>query len=161
MNIEYYHDYAAMSAAGASIVTKAIRSRPDMLLCTATGHSPLELYQELVYRSKHEKKLYRQMRVIKLDEWIGLGHNAEGTCEQYLRSNLINPLAINDNRYLAFDAETLDPPKECVRMQLLLKQSAPIDLCILGLGKNGHLGFNEPGSYLQPPRGSKSTSEKN
>lgn len=121
-----------------------------MLLCAATGHSPSGLYQELVHRSEHEKKLYRQMRVIKLDEWIGLGHSGEGTCEHYLRSNLINPLAITENRYLAFDTENPDPPEECTRMQLLLQNNGPIDLCILGLGKNGHLGFNEPGSYLQP-----------
>lgn len=150
MKIEYYHDYAAMSTAGASMVIKALGNKPDMLLCAATGHSPFGLYQELVHRSKPEKNQYGLMRVIKLDEWIGLGHNGEGTCEHYLRSNLINPLAITENRYLAFDTENPDPPEECARMKLQLQQNGPIDLCILGLGKNGHLGFNEPGSYLQP-----------
>ncbi len=150
MNIEYYSSYAAMSSGGASILIEAIRSKPDMLLCVATGQSPLGLYQELVHASEHEKDLFRRIRIIKLDEWLGLGTHADGTCEQYLMANLINPLAIAENRYVSFDAETPDPPEECARMQLQLQKYGPIDLCVLGLGKNGHLGFNEPASYLQP-----------
>lgn len=150
MNIEYYHDYAAISTTGASIVIKAIRSKPELLLCAATGHSPLGLYQELAYKCKIERNLCRQMRVIKLDEWLGLGANAESTCEQYLMSNLINPLGILEDRYISFEAETQNPTEECAQIKLQLQKHGPIDLCVLGLGKNGHLGFNEPAFYLQP-----------
>jgi galactosamine-6-phosphate isomerase len=70
--------------------------------------------------------------------------NDPNSCQAYLDQHLIKPLAITTDRYIAFNSEATAPAQECQRIQTLLNQFAPLDLCVLGLGKNGHLGFNEP-----------------
>ncbi len=73
-----------------------------------------------------------------------------GTCEIYLQEQLLHPLNIPTDRYFSFQSNAVDPQQECARVQQLLQQEGPIDLCILGLGVNGHLAFNEPGAFLHP-----------
>jgi galactosamine-6-phosphate isomerase len=73
-----------------------------------------------------------------------------GTCETYLQKHLIAPLQISNDRYFSFQSNPTDPEQECERVQSLLEQHGTIDLCVLGLGVNGHLAFNEPGEFLQP-----------
>lgn len=150
MNIEYFHDYAAMNARGVSLVIEEVNRRPNLMLCAATGSSPLGLYRELSDNFNSQPNLFKEIRIIKLDEWVGFGKNAEETCEHYLINNLLKPLNISEDRYISFDPDTQNPEEDCIRMQGLLKENGPIDLCVLGLGRNGHLGFNEPGEYIQP-----------
>ena len=91
-----------------------------------------------------------QLRIIKLDEWGGLPHMHPVNCEQYLRKHLLDPLAIPGKNYISFASDPLDLQEECNRVRLELESQGPIDLSILGLGTNGHLGLNEPGPYLEP-----------
>jgi len=149
MNIEFFRDYSAMSVHGASIVIEELRKKPNLLLCASTGNSPSGLYEELTRKAKSEKTLFQQIKIVKLDEWIGLGKNSKGTCEYYLRKKVIKPLEISEDRYLSFDSLTTDPAKDCKRIQFELQKHDPIDLCVLGLGTNGHIGFNEPGAFVQ------------
>jgi galactosamine-6-phosphate isomerase len=86
---------------------------------------------------------------LKLDEWGGLAKDDPATCEQHLRRALVDPLRL-DRRYIALNGEATDPQAECERVASWLALNGPIDACVLGLGVNGHLGFNEPGDYLQP-----------
>lgn len=139
-----------MSDHGTSIVIEELRTKPNLLLCAATGSSPLGLYEGLTRLAKMGKGRFKDLRVLKLDEWIGLGKSAEGSCEHYLRANVIEPLEISEDRYLTFDPDAHEHDEECKRVQYQIQKNGPIDLCVLGLGKNGHLGFNEPGSFLQP-----------
>jgi galactosamine-6-phosphate isomerase len=74
--------------------------------------------------------------------------SSPATCETYLRKLLIHPLDLS-SRYVAFDSQAADPESECARIARWLKENGPIDLCVLGLGTNGHLGFNEPAEKLQ------------
>jgi len=85
-----------------------------------------------------------------LDEWYGLGADDKGSCDEYLQTNLFGPLNISFKRCVSFDGKTSEPEKECNRIAAYLDDNGPIDLCILGLGKNGHIAFNEPAAYLQP-----------
>ena len=73
----------------------------------------------------------------------------EGSCETYLQRHLIGPLRIPSDRYFAFQNQA-NPEMECARISQILAMTGPIDLSILGLGLNGHLGFNEPADALQP-----------
>ena len=87
------------------------------------------------------------MRVVKLDEWLGLPRSAHpATCEAYLRRRVLPALGIKpgDARYLAFDAATGDAAAECARVDAALARWGGIDVALLGLGVNGHLGLNEP-----------------
>jgi len=89
------------------------------------------------------------LRVVKLDEWLGVRAGDAATCEHFLRSRILEPLEIEAERYISFDSETADPLRECARVDGELERRGPIDLCILGLGKNGHVGLNEPGPSLR------------
>jgi len=150
MNIVYCTDYESMSAQAASLVISEVEQRSDLLLGAATGRSPDGLYRQLVKQSEESRRFFAKLRIVKLDEWGGLPENDPGSCEHYLRTRLLEPLAISPDRYIAFASTSSEPSEECERIRLELARRGPIDLCILGLGVNGHLGFNEPGPSLIP-----------
>ena len=139
-----------MSLRATERVVAAAAAKSDSLLCLPTGHSPAGLYQRLVSEAESRPELFRGLRVIKLDEWLGVPASDSVSCEYFLRSRVLGPLAIDAERYTSFDSETSDPLSECARVSRELERRGPIDLCILGLGKNGHLGLNEPSPGLQP-----------
>ena len=142
-------DEKALALKGASIVKLELSKKPALLLCAATGGSPLPLYKELVLESQKKTMLFDQLRVIPLDEWIGLDHPSS-SCDAYLHQHLLDPLHIKKKNYFPFNTEAKDIQQECERIRQQLNQEGPIDLCILGLGANGHLGLNEPAGVLQP-----------
>ncbi|MGX1930111.1 galactosamine-6-phosphate isomerase [Flagellimonas sp. 2504JD4-2] len=143
MRIHHFKNKEHFIGAAADLLIQEIDGNPGLLMCTATGSSPLPVYRALVEDAKIYKERYNKLRIIKLDEWVGL-ENQNGSCEAYLQKELIAPLEIPDKNYIAFNARTTEPTDECLRIGHLLNQHGPIDLCVLGLGKNGHLGFNEP-----------------
>jgi galactosamine-6-phosphate isomerase len=97
-----------------------------------------------------EPELFRSLRILKLDEWGGLEMNDPSSCEGQLRDYLIEPLGVSSARYISFTSNPANPPAECARVGRLLKEEGPIDLCVLGLGMNGHIAMNEPAASLQP-----------
>jgi len=150
VNIIECPDYESLSAQAGALVVSEIRKKRDLLLCAATGRSPIGVYEHLVQASQADHALCDALRVVKLDEWMGIPEDDPGSCECYLRTRLLGPLAVPAGRYTAFTPTAPDPARECQRVQHELDRIGPIDLCILGLGTNGHLGFNEPGPFLTP-----------
>jgi len=148
MQVEYFDTELALAEKASSDIVAAIQKKPDLLLCAATGNTPTTTYQHLV--TKQHLFSTDQMRILKLDEWGGVPAHHPGTCESYLQTHLIKPLKIDPARYFSFQSDPTDPVSECQRIQQILQQERPIDLCVLGLGLNGHLAFNEPGVYLHP-----------
>jgi galactosamine-6-phosphate isomerase len=148
--IHHCPDYRAMSREAAAPVIAAVAADSDLLLCAAAGGSPAGLYQELLREAGRTQELFRNLRVVKLDEWLQVPASDAATCESFLRNSLIEPLAIAPERYIAFDPDTTDPVRECGRILGELERHGPIDLCVLGLGKNGHVGLIEPAPCLQP-----------
>ena len=149
MNLNYCSDYREMSRLAAAMILEALSEKPDLLLCTATGSSPEGLYNEMAAIAGENKEVFSQLRILKLDEWGGIPENHPASCEYYLREKLLNPLNIPAERYISFRSSPEDPELECRRIRSRLENEGPIDLCILGLGRNGHLGLNEPAPELQ------------
>jgi galactosamine-6-phosphate isomerase len=150
MNVIKCADYQEMSRKAASLILENIRKKPELLLCTATGSSPEGLYRELAKTAEDEKEQFKQLRILKLDEWGGIPENHPVSCEYFLREKLLTPLAIPRERYISFASDPEDPAKECSRISSLVETHGPIDICILGLGANGHLALNEPAAQLEP-----------
>ena len=148
MEVTRFDSEISLAEAVSDHILRAIQLKPDLLLCAATGNTPTLSYQRLV--EKASSLALDQLRLFKLDEWGGVPMEHSGTCETYLQQHLISPLRISSERYFSFQSNPTDPEQECVKVQKMLEQQGPIDLCILGLGLNGHLAFNEPGEYLQP-----------
>jgi len=138
-----------MSRRAAEWLAERVRQKPDALLCLATGATPTRTYQLLAQQGAMEPALFARARVLKLDEWGGLAVDDPASCEHHLRSLLIGPLGM-ESRYQGFQCQPADPQAECNRIARWLEQDGPIDVCVLGLGVNGHVGFNEPAPMLQP-----------
>ena len=142
--------HEAMSQAAAAHMEAQLRRKPDSLLILASGATPERAYQLLAERGRGEPALCDRMRVLKLDEWGGLSMSDPATCEVALRRALIDPLGISPDRFAGWQSSPSDIASECDRMGEWIKNNGPADLCVLGLGLNGHLGFNEPGDFMQP-----------
>ena len=144
-HLEIHPDYQSLSVAAADLIAKRLAEKPNLLLCLATGSTPTRAYELLATRPQ---SLFKQARILKLDEWGGIPMSSPATCETYLRKLLIDPLDLA-SRYFGFESQPTDPNAECARIARWLIENGPIDLCVLGLGTNGHLGFNEPAEKLQ------------
>jgi galactosamine-6-phosphate isomerase len=149
MEIRRHDSYETLSGEAASLILKKIEQKNNAVLCAATGNSPTETYAFLKRRFDQQPGLFSDLRVIKLDEWGGVPMHDPGTCESYLQSHLIGPLKIGGDRYISFNSNPDNAAEECLRIQEKLNGMGPIDICILGLGKNGHLALNEPGEFLE------------
>jgi putative deaminase/isomerase len=141
-------DYESGSHLAAEWLASAVREQPDLLLCAATGHSPTRTYELFVQTLTSTYTPTNQLRILQLDEWIGLPPDDPATCQAHLRKLLIQPLEIDAARFIAFESDTSPPESECERIEAWLQVHGAIDVCVLGLGINGHLGFNEPADEL-------------
>jgi galactosamine-6-phosphate isomerase len=148
MEIHIAKDYDELSKLGADIIIGELKKKSAMLLCAATGESPKGVYGLLKHEHTLRPELFDNLHVIKLDEWGGLTMNNPATCEYYLQEFVVQPLTIPDENYISFQSDSQEPYLECGRVQKKLDKSGPPDLCILGLGINGHIGLNEPAEVL-------------
>lgn len=145
MNIIVKNDYEELSIAAAEYVADYIRNNPGKLLCFAAGDTPLGLLRELVKMNNSGEVDLVSMWYVGLDEWIGLGYEDKGSCKQIMFDNFYNAAEIPDNRIMVFDGKDIDLDGQCVRVDNFIKQQGGVGLTVLGIGVNGHLGFNEPG----------------
>ncbi|MBN3581889.1 6-phosphogluconolactonase [Algoriphagus aestuarii] len=149
MKIEYFPDFGSMSQKGAEYVHLEVAKNPSLLFCVASGGSPSGLYELMHQKHENHPGFFNRMRVIKLDEWVGLPPESDFSSEMDVQKKLLQKIAIPKERYLAFNDQAEDPEKECQRIDKALDQSGAIDICILGIGQNGHIALNEPGEKLQ------------
>lgn len=143
-----FPDHESVSRHAADLIVARLRAQPASLLCLATGSTPMRTYALLAEEAGRDSRLMAQCRVLNLDEWGGLGADDPASCARHLRTALVEPLGLED-RFVAFDGLASDAVAECHRIAQWLERHGPIDLCVLGLGINGHLGFNEPAAALQ------------
>lgn len=143
-------DYEAMSQAAVERVFSQLQRKPDSLVILPTGSSPERTYELLVERARQQPGLCDRVRLMKLDEWGGLEPDDPGSCEMTLQETVAKPLGLGPGRLLGWRSNPADVEAECERIRQLLAQEGPPDLCILGIGLNGHLGLNEPGATLIP-----------
>jgi galactosamine-6-phosphate isomerase len=149
LTLRVSRDYETMSRAAAQHVAAAPRAKPDALLCLASGATPARTYELLAEAGRREPALFQRARLMKLDEWGGLASDDPATCEVYLREKLCEPLKISRERFFGWNSRPRQPLAECGRIETWLTAHGPIDVSLLGLGTNGHLGFNEPAAALQ------------
>jgi galactosamine-6-phosphate isomerase len=143
-------DEEALSQAAATRLAVGVRKKRNALIGLATGASPTRTYELLVVAARADPDLFGQARWIKLDEWGGLAMDDPASCEYCLRRVLIDPLAVPPERFFGWESQPNDPEAECRRVAEWLRLNGPIDMLVLGLGENGHLGFNEPAPEYQP-----------
>ena len=137
-----------MSEAAASKILDCVKAKPDVLLCFATGDTPKLTYQLLSEMAKRNRVDFSRCFIISLDEWIGIPRDNPGSCHFFLHKYLFQPLGILSSQVHLFDSMTTNEELECQRMNKLIEEKGPIDFMVLGVGMNGHIGFNEPGTNI-------------
>jgi galactosamine-6-phosphate isomerase len=150
LRIQVLDSYEAMSCAAADFIWRELRQQPNLLLCASAGATPTRTYELLAARCDRAPKSFARLRVLQIDEWGGLAPGDPATCAADLRMKLLEPLGITRNRFKGFRSDATDPGAECARIARWLAANGPIDICVLGLGRNGHVAMNEPAEALTP-----------
>ena len=146
MQLTLVDDYAALSRAGAQIVAAAIQTKPDLNLLVPTGNTPLGLYRELGRLKAQGEFDPSTITVFQLDEYAGVGENDERSLYGWMWDALLEPLGISRENVVRLRGDAADLEEICRTYDETLTARGGLDLALLGLGPNGHLGFNEPPS---------------
>jgi len=132
----------------AEAVAAYMNVHPGALICLAAGDTPLLAYQELVRLQSAGKVDLRAAYYVGLDEWMGLGVETRGSCAQVMRDGFYAPAGIPDQHMAVWDGHCADANAEMRRIDRWIEAHGGIGLTVLGIGMNGHVGFNEPGAGL-------------
>jgi galactosamine-6-phosphate isomerase len=146
MEIFVTDTYEDLSKQAADDLVQLLQSKKYPLLCTASGDTPAGLYKNLVGKFIKKELDTPDWYFIGLDEWTGLNGQDEGSCRFHLNNQLFRPLQVADDKIFFFDGRATDLDKECKDAENFIIQRKGIDISILGLGMNGHIGMNEPGT---------------
>jgi glucosamine-6-phosphate deaminase len=139
-------DYDEMSRAAADLVIGQVKKKPASLICFPSGDSPAGMFRYLVVDARAGRVDFSKCFFVGLDEWVGLGSDDDGSCTQFLNEHFFGQLGIKPPQVKFFDAKAADLDAACRNMDEFVKQHGPLDVMIVGIGMNGHIGLNEPGT---------------
>lgn len=146
MKIIKAKDYQQLSGQAFLIVKEAIKAKPNLVLGLSTGSTPLGLYQQLAGAYQRRELDFSQITTFNLDEYLGLTANDEQSYHFFMLQQLFGKVNLKPENIFIPDGETKEPDQHCLWYSRKIKEKGGIDLQILGIGRNSHLGFNEPGS---------------
>ena len=146
MEIIIKQDAQAASSAAARVVGRLVHEKPNAVLGLATGSTPLMLYKEMIRLHKEEGLDFSQVTTFNLDEYIGLPGNHEQSYYTFMWENLFSHINIQAENVHIPDGMTEDVPAFCATYERKIVAAGGIDLQVLGIGSDGHVGFNEPTS---------------
>jgi len=144
MNIHKFPSGKELNRAGAEIIKGVLRMKPDAVLGLATGGTPVGIYEELVLAHRSGLISFRGATTFNLDEYVGLPEDHPESYHAYMQRHLFRHIDLPPGRSHIPNGMAPDLQAECARYDRLLEAARGIDLQILGLGHNGHIGFNEP-----------------
>ena len=144
MRIYRAKDYADMSRKAANIVSAQVIMKPDCVLGLATGSTPIGLYKQLVEWYQKGDLDFSEVRTVNLDEYKGLTRDNDQSYYYFMHENLFDHVNLPVESTHLPNGMEMDSEKECKRYSALIKSMGGIDLQLLGIGHNGHIGFNEP-----------------
>ncbi|MDR1581054.1 MAG: glucosamine-6-phosphate deaminase [Synergistaceae bacterium] len=139
-------DYSDMSRKAANMISAQVILQPDCVLGLATGSSPLGIYRQLVEWYKKGDLDFSEVTTINLDEYAGLSGDDANSYRHFMKTNFWAYINIKPENTHIPDGPAHDPESECIRYDSIISARGGIDMQLLGLGHNGHIGFNEPGT---------------
>ncbi len=146
MKIIVHADAEGAARAGARIVAEVVRRKPNAVLGLATGHTPLELYGELIRMHREEGLDFSRVTTFNLDEYRDLPPGHPASYHAYMEKNLFRHINVPGQNIHIPDGRAEDVPAFCEVFEESIRKAGGVDLQILGVGTNGHIGFNEPSS---------------
>ncbi len=144
MKIIRAKDYNDMSRKAANIISAQVILKPNSILGLATGSSPIGIYQQLIKWYEKGDIDFSEVTTVNLDEYYGLSPQDEQSYHNFMYTNFFNHVNISRDRINLPDGMEKDENKECARYDALLERLGGVDMQLLGIGRNGHIGFNEP-----------------
>lgn len=144
MKIIHAESYDDLSRKAAEIIAAQIKSKPDSVLGLATGSSPVGTYKELVKMYESGELDFSRISSINLDEYVGLDGTSDQSYRFFMNDNLFDHVNIDKSNTNVPNGKAEDRDAECSRYDALRSEIGPIDMQLLGIGENGHIGFNEP-----------------
>lgn len=149
MNIMKAKDYTDMSQKAANFIFAQVTIKPNCVLGLATGSTPVGTYKELVKFYQSGNLDFSRVSTVNLDEYRGLDHSNTQSYYYFMNENLFRHVNIRENASFIPDGTNLNAIGACAKHEQDIKSLGGIDLQLLGLGKNGHIGFNEPGESFE------------
>ena len=148
MKIIATKDYEAMSRQAANIIAAQVILKPDCVLGLATGGTPVGTYKELVAKYEAGELDFSAVKTVNLDEYVGLDVTSDQSYIYFMKSNLFDHVNIDQSCTNVPRGIVEDADAECERYEEVIASYGGIDLQLLGLGPNGHIGFNEPEDHF-------------
>lgn len=144
MKIIRTKDYEEMSRKAANLISAQILLKPDCVLGLATGSTPIGIYDQLVEWYKKGDLDFSTVKTVNLDEYKGLTRDNEQSYYYFMHHHLFDRVNIDEENTHVPNGKVENGDEECLRYEALIKSMGGVDLQLLGLGRNGHIGFNEP-----------------
>ena len=140
-------DYRTLSEEAAALVARAVRMKPDLALGLPTGNTPLGMYEELIRKHRQEELDFSRVRTFNLDEYLGIAPGHPWSYHAYMKTRFFDHVNVRpEHAHIPDGSPGIDAALECERYENAIRDSGGIDLLIVGVGTNGHIAFNEPGS---------------
>ncbi|MGI6537482.1 MAG: glucosamine-6-phosphate deaminase [Caldicoprobacterales bacterium] len=131
---------------GAQEIVNQIKNKPNTVLGLATGSTPIDMYGNLIKKYKAGEVSFAKVKTFNLDEYLGISRDHPCSYYNFMQENLFKHIDIPQDSVHLPNGEAADPEEECKNYEKLIEGSGGIDLQVLGIGHNGHIGFNEPGT---------------
>lgn len=145
MKLSIFPTYESLSDHAADVMIDVVKQKPNCLIGIVSGDSPRLAYDLFCEKAKANGLDTSQLQFVGFDEWVGIPPSNEGSCHAFLHRHVFTPLGLPKANYHVFDAMSSDLEGECDRMNAFIAERECLDLLLVGVGMNGHIGFNEPG----------------
>jgi glucosamine-6-phosphate deaminase len=150
MKVNYLENYEELSKKAADVVAGELAKKPDLVLGLPTGSTPVGMYKRLIELNKNGEVDFSQVRTFNLDEYYPIKRDDEQSYYKFMFDIFFNAVNIKPENINIPNGEAANPDLECEQYEEKISKLGGIDLMILGVGANGHIGFNEPGESLVP-----------
>lgn len=148
MNVIQAKDYEQICRIATELIAAQIHQKPSATIGLATGSSPLGIYRMLIEKNRAGDLDFSRVRTVNLDEYVGIEPTREQSYLQFMRDNLFDHINIPKDAYHVPNGIAADVAAECARYDALIRDGGGVDLQLLGIGHDGHIGFNEPADHF-------------
>ncbi|MDR1408961.1 MAG: glucosamine-6-phosphate deaminase [Oscillospiraceae bacterium] len=148
MNVHILKTQEEIAAVAADFFCEVLKKKPNAVLGLATGGTPIPTYEELARRAAAGKVDFSATQTFNLDEYCGLSPKNDQSYRYFMQEQLFNKVGIRPDHVYFFDGLAQDTLAECARYEAELAAFGGVDLQLLGIGRNGHIGFNEPAEKM-------------
>jgi galactosamine-6-phosphate isomerase len=146
MNLRILSDYSTLSRTTADLIAVYLKAKPKSIICLASGHSPRGVFEYLVGDVVSNRLSLDECTFVSLDEWMGIPASQPGSCRDMMDKDLFKPLGIHPSKIVFFNGMASDPEREIDVMNEVIDRAGGLDIMLVGVGTNGHIAMNEPGT---------------